>query len=132
VSHFYSGNTLWWSIRPKHVVFLCFNILTDNTESVSYLLNQHITCVRLNRYIVGRHIQHYAILYNGFIDLWLALQELARDIHCLTDNLYIPINSTGHDATLYSSTTTLIKKFGFYFLTQRNSWFNPYCVYVSQ
>jgi hypothetical protein len=29
-------------IRPKHVVFLCFNILTDNTESVSYLLNQHI------------------------------------------------------------------------------------------
>jgi hypothetical protein len=33
-------------------VFLYFNILTDNTESVSYLLNQHIACVRLNRYII--------------------------------------------------------------------------------
>jgi hypothetical protein len=30
----------------------CFNILTDNTESVSYVLNQHIACVRLNRYII--------------------------------------------------------------------------------
>jgi hypothetical protein len=26
--------------------------LTDNTESVSYLLNQPIACVRLNRYII--------------------------------------------------------------------------------
>jgi hypothetical protein len=33
-------------------VFLCFNILTDNTESVSYLLNQPIACVRLNSYII--------------------------------------------------------------------------------
>jgi hypothetical protein len=30
-----------------------FNILTDNTEAVNYLLDQHIACVRLNCYIIS-------------------------------------------------------------------------------
>jgi hypothetical protein len=46
----------WWGgllcCGGGGVVFLCFNILTDNIESVSYLLNQPIACVRLNRYII--------------------------------------------------------------------------------
>jgi hypothetical protein len=74
VSHFYSGNTWWWSIIPKHVVFLCFNIITDNTESVSYLLNQHIACVRLNRYILIFTLWLYEVMTASSIggSYWLS------------------------------------------------------------
>jgi hypothetical protein len=37
---------------PYYTRLVIQHILTDNTESVSYLLNQHIACFGLNRYII--------------------------------------------------------------------------------